>query len=236
VPDAILHVVSTVAMQGVLDRIAPTFKASTGYQLGMTYGPGGVALRHLQAGNPGDVIILGAETIDQLIARGLVLAGSQQTVAHSIIGVAVKRGAAKPKLATVEDFKAALKNAASIAYTDPCTGAASGVHFAGLLEQFGMLEAVNAKARLGDGGPVARYVASGEAEIAIQQICEHMLVDGVDVAGPLPRELQKVTVFTAAVLTRAAVPEVAGALIRLLVAPETRCILPDYGIEPAGLS
>jgi len=91
---------------------------------------------------------------------------------------------------------------------------------------------VKAKAKLGDGGPVAEFVARGEAELAIQQLCEHMLVPGVDIVGPLPDELNKVTTFTAGVAQSAAAPEQAAALIRLLLAPHVRAAMPSHGLQP----
>ena len=92
---------------------------------------------------------------------------------------------------------------------------------------------MKAKAKLGDGGPVAEFVARGEADIAIQQLCEHMLVKGVDVVGPLPDELNKTTTFTAGVTKSAAAPNEAAALIKLLLAPHVRAAMPSHGLQPA---
>jgi molybdate transport system substrate-binding protein len=149
-----------------------------------------------------------------------------------VIGIAVRAGAPRPKIDTADDVRQALLAARSVAYTDPSTGAASGVHFVQLLERFGIADVVKAKAKLGDGGPVAEFVARGEADIAIQQLCEHMLVPGVDVVGPLPDELNKTTTFTAGVAKSAAAPIEAAALIRLLQAPHVRAAMPSHGLQP----
>jgi molybdate transport system substrate-binding protein len=167
-----------------------------------------------------------------MIDEGLAAAGSERNIAKSVVGVAVRAGAPRPKIATADDVRAALIAAKSVAYTDPSTGAASGVHFVQLLERFGIADVVKAKAKLGDGGPVAEFVARGEAEIAIQQLCEHMLVPGVEVVGPLPDELNKTTVFTAGVTKSAAAPGEAAALIKLLLAPHVRAAMPSHGLTP----
>ena len=184
------------------------------------------------AGTTADVVIITPETMKLLIDEGLAAGGSEHNIAKSVVGVAVRAGARKPAIATADDVRNALIAAKSVAYTDPSTGAASGVHFVQLLERFGIVDAVKAKAKLGDGGPVAEFVARGEAEIAIQQLCEHMLVPGVDVVGPLPDELNKTTVFTAGVTRSAAAPNEGAALIKLLLAPHVRAAMPSHGLTP----
>ena len=227
-----LKVLTSVAMKGVLEQLAPELRRETGCGLSMSYGPGGVVLRRVRAGDPSDVVIAPPEVVEALIGEGRIVAGSQRLIARSVIGVAVRAGAAKPGIDTVDDFRQALLRARSVAYTDPATGAASGVHFAGILDRFGIANEINAKAKFGDGGPVAEYVARGEAELAVQQLCEHMLVKGVDIVGPLPAELQKVTTFAAAVAAAAAHPRQASALIDLLLAAHVQAALPTHGLEP----
>ena len=177
-------------------------------------------------------MVVTPETMKLLIDESLAVTGSERNIASSVIGVAVRAGAPKPKIATADDLRAALLAAKSVAYTDPSTGAASGVHFVQLLERLGIADAVIAKGKLGDGGPVAEFVARGEAELAIQQLCEHMLVPGVDVVGPLPDELNKTTTFTAGVTASAAAPDEAAALIKLLLAPHVRAAMPSHGLKP----
>ena len=229
-----LIVLTSVALKGVLEALAPAFRQETGCGLSMRYGPGGVVLQRVRSGDTVDVVVAPPDIVEVLTAEGRIVAGSARTIARSVIGIAVRAGAPRPKIETADDLRRALLAARSVAYTDPATGAASGVHLAGILERFGIADAVNAKAKLGDGGPVAAYVARGEAELAVQQICEHMLVQGVDVVGPLPAELQKVTTFTAAVGADAAATSPAHALIDLLLAPHVQAAMPAHGLEPAG--
>src|SRR5262245_19882608 len=226
-----LSVLTSVALKGVLEQLAPELRQQTGCALAMSYGPGGVVLRHVRAGDPSDVVIAPPEAVEALIGEGRIVAGSQRLIARSVIGVAVRSGAAKPGIDTVDEFRQALLRARSVAYTDPATGAASGVHFAGILDRFGIADEINAKAKLGDGGPVAEYVARGEAELAVQQLCEHMLVKGVEIVGPLPAELQKITTFAAAVAQRASHPRQASALIDLLLATHVQAAMAAHGLE-----
>jgi molybdate transport system substrate-binding protein len=227
-----LNVMASVAFKGMLERFEPEFRQSTGFGFAPVYAPAGTVVRRVRAGATADVVIVTPDTMRLLIEEGLSVKGSERNIASSVIGVAVRAGAPKPKIATADDLREALLAARSVAYTDPSTGAASGVHFVQLLERFGIVDAVKAKAKLGDGGPVAEFVARGEAELAIQQLCEHMLVPGVDVVGPLPDELNKVTTFTAGVTRSAAASNEATALIRLLLAPHVRATMPSHGLKP----
>lgn len=229
---AVLRVLTSVALKAVFAELAPDFRRQTGCDLAMSFGPAGTLVERLKAGDLADLVVVTPASMDELIGGGHVVAGSQRNVARSRIGVAVRAGAPRPKIATPEDFKRALLAARRVAYTNPTTGAASGVHFVELLERFGIADMIKAKAKLGDGGPVAEFLARGEADLAIQQLCEHMLVAGVDVVGPLPDELQRVTTFTAGVGARSAAPDHAGALIALLVTPSSQAKLTARGLEP----
>ena len=223
---------ASVAFKGLLEQFEPEYRKTTGFGFAPVYAPAGTVVKRVRAGETTDLVIVTPETMKLLIDEGLGVAGSAYNIAKSVIGIAVRTGAPKPVIATADDVKKALIAAKSVAYTDPSTGAASGVHFVALLERFGIADAVKAKAKLGDGGPVAEFVARGEAEIAIQQLCEHMLVPGVVVVGPLPDELNKTTTFTAGVTKAAAAPDEAAALIALLTARHVRAAMPSHGLHP----
>ena len=113
------------------------------------------------------------------------------------MGVAVKEGAARPDIGTVEAFKRALIAAKSVAYIDPKAGGSSGIYFDKLLDRLGIGNEVRAKAKLKQGGYVAELVVSGEAEIALHQISEIVPVKGAVLVGPLPAEVQNTTVYAA---------------------------------------
>ena len=227
-----LNVMTSVALKGLLEQFEPEYRKSTGLGFAPIYAPAPVVVRRVRAGEAADLVVVTPDTMQVLIGDKLAVAGSERNVATSVIGVAVRAGAPKPNIATAGDVKNALLAARAVAYTDPSTGAASGVHFMQILERFGIADAVRAKAKLGSGGPVAEFLANGEADIAIQQLCEHMLVPGVDVVGPLPTDLNKTTTFTAGVTASAAAPNEAAALIRLLLAPHVRAAMPAHGLQP----
>jgi len=230
-PPPRLRVLTSVALKAVFAELAPAFRQQSGSELAMSFGPAGTLVERVKAGDGGDVVVVTPPTMDDLIGTGHIVAGSQRDVGRARVGVAVRAGAPRPAIATADEFKRALLNAKSIAYTDPSTGAASGVHFMELAERFGIADAVKAKGVLGSGGPVAEFVADGRAELAIQQMCEHMLVDGIDLVGPLPPELQRVTTFTAGVGATSQAHDQSRALIALLLAPACQAGLAAHGLE-----
>jgi len=144
--------------------------------------------------------------------------------------MAVAAGAAKPDIGTVEAFKAALLEAQSVAYT---IEGASGMHFAELIERLGIADQVKAKARRQPGGLVGELIARGEAEVAIQQVSELMAVPGIQLVGPIPRELQKITVVSGGVFRNAVSPDAGRALLAFLTSPAARAVMQAKGLEPA---
>ena len=228
---ASLDLFTTVALKGVLKELEPEFRQAHGLDFAMTFGPGGIALERIRAGHIHDVVVSAPPVLETLTKEGYLVPGTSVELVRSIVGVAVPAGAPKPRIDTVEAFRQALLDAKTVAYTNPATGAASGVHMVKVLEKLGIKDAVNAKACLGSGGPVAEFLARGEATLAIQQICEHMLVPGVDVVGPVPPELQTVTTLGIALHARAPSPEAAKALIALLRSERAQSIVAKHGLE-----
>ena len=193
-----LNVYSTIAMRGALEELVPVFQKETGNTLALTWGTAVTLTQRIEAGEPADVAILTRANIDALHRDGKIAPGSDITLAQSTISVAIKSGAHKPDISTPEALKETLLKAKSIAYSNPASGGASGVHFAKLLEGMGIAEEMKGKTKYPPaGGNAASLVATGEAELAIQQKPEIMNVAGVDVAGPLPRDVEKISVFMA---------------------------------------
>ena len=170
-----------------------------------------------------DVAILGVEAIDDLIKRGKLAAGSRTDIARSGMGVAVRKGAAKPDLATTQAFKQALLNAQTIAYSD---GGLTGIYLKGLLERLGIAEQLKSKIRFGRG---AEMVGEGKAEIGLTQVSEILPVAGAELAGPLPPEIQQYTVFPAAIGAAAAQAEAGQALLKFLKSPDAAKVLKAEG-------
>ena len=233
-----IKVLSTTAMKTVLEILAPQFEAATGCRVAVSLGPSSRFEKLIGAGEAADVAILALAGARDLAAQGKIAAASVTAVAHSRIGVAVPKGAAKPDISSAESFKRALLAANAIAVSKPVGGGQSGAHMAQVFERLGIAEAVSAKAQYGAGGAAGLaglVLLRGEADIGIQQMAELMAVDGIDVVGPLPDELQSVTVFTASIPATATHPEAARRFIDFLVTPLARRVIADKGLEPPEL-
>jgi molybdate transport system substrate-binding protein len=187
-------------------------------------------MTQLEDGATADLVILTAEAIDDLIARGKVVAGSRRDLARSGIGVAVRRGAPKPDIATPDALERALLAARSVAHSK--TGM-SGIYFATVLARLGIADEMRSRIVIPEPGtPVGEVVAAGGAELGVQQISELMPVAGIEIVGPLPAALQRITTFTAGVMTAAREAAAAGAFAEL-VAAQSRELLAARGLEPA---
>jgi molybdate transport system substrate-binding protein len=224
-----IKAVSTLAFQKAMGELVARFEQLTGMAATVDFAPTNALMGRIRSGELADVAILTAEAIDQLTDAGVLVRGSRADLALSAVGIAVKAGAPKPDIGSVDGLKSALLKAKSIAYSKL---GASGVFFADLIQRLGIADEVNAKARIIPSGFTAELVASGEAELAIQQVSELMIVPGVDVAARLPSEAQSITTFSAGVFIGAAYPEAARRFVEILSSPESSSILGASGLDP----
>jgi molybdate transport system substrate-binding protein len=149
------------------------------------------------------------------------------------MGLVVKKGAAKPDISSADAFKRTLLNAATIAYSDPAHGGASGVYLAKLLERMGIAEQVKARTRHPpQGGNAAVLVANGAAELAVQQVPEVVSVAGVDFVGELPADLNNITAFAAGPVAGTKQEDGAKALVKFLHSPEAAAVFKARGLTP----
>jgi len=223
-------------MKMVFEELSPRFERETGNRLAVGLGPSLVLEKRLNEGEAADVAIVTDPGARDLVGRGKLVAGSLVAIARSLIGVAVPKGAPKPDLSSAEAFKRSLLAAKSIALSKPVGGGASGAHMAKVFEQLGITEAMTAKAKYGAGGAAGLaglVLLRGEADIGIQQMAELMAVDGIDVVGPLPTEIQSATMFTAGLPKSAAHPIEARAAIAYLTTPAAKSVIKAKGLEPA---
>lgn len=225
-----LKILTTPALTESWEALAPKFEA-TGHKLTIIYAPSGAIAKRVAEGETADLLVSTPAGIDSLIKAGKVLDGTNTPIANSPMGVAVLKGAPKPDISTPDAFKRALLAAKAVAYTDPASGGASGAHMAKVLERLGIASEVNAKAKLGRGTPVANFLISGEADLAIQQMPELLHVKGAEVVGPLPGDLQNVTTFAAGIPSGSAQAEAAKALIRFLQTPDSGAVMKKYGLD-----
>ena len=225
-----MKVLCTNGLKTVMLDLAPAFERTSGTKLAITWGSAAGLVKELEAGAAADLVILTAEAIDDLIKRGKVVAGSRVDLARSGIGIAVRKGASKPDISSPDALKQTLLAAKSVAHSK--TGM-SGIYFPTVLARLGITDAMQSKIVMPEPGtPVGDVVAKGEAEIGVQQISELLPVAGVEVVGPLPATLQKITTFSAGIPSAAKEPDAAKALVTF-VAAEARPLLGPKGLEPA---
>lgn len=228
-----IKVLCSNGVRSVMVELVPEFERTSGHKLAITYDSANNLAGRIKGGEIADLAILTGPTIDELTKQGKIVPGSRIDLARSGVGISVRAGAPKPDISSVDAFKRALLNAKSVAYTSTGT---SGIYFAGLIERLGIASQVKAKAKVIPAGPVGELVAKGEAEIAVQQIPELMAVAGTELVGPLPAELQTITVFPAGVLVDAQQPDAARALIKFLSTPAAARVIKAKGMEPGGPS
>src|SRR5262245_12339419 len=228
-----IHVLSSGATSPAYLELIPLFERQTGHKLvtdAVSTGLGASAIpARIRRGEPGDVVLTAAATLDDLIKEGRVVARSRADLARSSIGMAVRKGANKPDISTVDMLKRTLLDAKSVAYST----SVSGLYLVNeLFPRLGIADAIAKKSRRAENEPVGEVVARGEAEIGFQQISELLAVKGVDYVGPLPGDAQRTTVFAAGVLTASRHPEAARAFITFLQTPDAVRVMNKSGLEP----
>jgi molybdate transport system substrate-binding protein len=224
-----IKVLSTHAVEEVLHELGPSFERASGVRLVIDYDPANALKRKIEDGVAFDVAIVTRPVIDALAEQGKVVRESCVDIGRSGIGVAVRKGAARPDVASSAAFKRTLLAARSVVRSREGT---SGLYFESLLTRLGIVEAMRGKIVLGGSGRIAELVARGEADMAVQQIPELLPVKGVDFAGPLPDELQLYTVFSAGVGADCKVQDLAKVFIDALAAPASSKLFKAKGLEP----
>lgn len=224
-----LRIITTVAMQGVFEKLTPDFPQKTGLGIDMVFGPPSAAVKLVREGEAADLVISTPDGIEALARESRVDGGSSRVVARMIMGLAVGLEEPKPDIDTPEKFKEALLAAKSIIHADPATGSPSAAHFLKVIGELGIADEIKRKTTL-RAGVVAHAVASGECAMAVQQLAELMLVPGVHVLGPFPDALQNVMPLAAAVHAQAKAPTAARQMIDLLAAPSARRLIEQCGL------
>ncbi|HVA93283.1 MAG TPA: substrate-binding domain-containing protein [Candidatus Dormibacteraeota bacterium] len=230
-----IKVVTSGAFSAAYLKLAPQYERATHNQIVTEFGPSmgtthnAIPLR-LARGERIDVVIMAAPALAGLIRQGKVRAGSRVDLVESHIGMAVKAGAPRPDISTVEALKRTLLAAKSIGYSD----SASGVYLSTVLfPKLGIVNQIQGKARKIEADPVGGAVAKGEVEIGFQQISELRPVKGIDIVGELPPGAQHVTVFAAGIPQTATHPKAARAFIQWLASPAAYAVIRKSGLTPA---
>ena len=225
-----VNVLTVPALRETFVAAAPYFESQSSLQVAIEYSGTDDIIKRMEAGENGiDLVVLDGGSLEELTKHGKIVSGSRVDFAKSRIGMAVRAGAPKPDVSTIEALKRALLASETVAYSRSL----SGIHIAGLLEKWGLAEQLRSRIRQPAPGEfVGEMVARGDAEIGFQQMSELVHVRGVDVVGPIPEEIQLVTVVGGGVHARAKAPDGAKAWVAFLASPAAADILKSNGLSP----
>lgn len=226
-----IQVLSTNGLKHALEELAPQFEAATQHKLVLQFAPAADMKGRIEKGEAFDLTFLTSAAIDDLIKQGRLVAATRTDIAKAGAGVAIRKGAPRPDIATADAFKRTLLAARSIAYVS--TGA-TGATMRRAFEQLGIADEMKAKTRLLSGISAAAAVAKGDAELGFSVISEILGVEGAEFAGPLPPELQVYLVFPAAVSANARLPDAAQSFISFLTTSAAAAVMRAKGMEPGG--
>ena len=224
-----IRVLSTLALKGAVHGLAGRYQTAGGARIDADFAPTLALLERLRSGESADVVVLTREGLEEVAREGRVVAESCVDLARSWVGIAVKAGALHPDISTEATLRTALLGARSVAYSRL---GASGILFAKLIGRLGIASDINGRAVIIPQGFTAEKLVTGEADLAVQQISELKQIEGIDVVGPIPRELQKPAVFSAGRVAATNKPDEADRLLRFLASPEVAPALRASGLEP----
>ena len=233
-PAAEIVVMSSGGFTAALQALAQSFSRETGHEVKIVLGPSMGAAEdaipvRLARGERADALVMVGYALGGLVDKGVVRADSRVDLADSKIAMAVKSGAPRPDISTLDGFRKALLAAKSIAYSD----SASGVYIEReMYGKLGLADELKPKSRMIVSERVGNVVARGEAEVGFQQVSELLPIKGIEFLGPIPADVQKVTTFSAGIPVAAKEPDVAKSLIHYLSSPEARQTVIGTGLEP----
>jgi len=224
-----ITVLSGGAMRRFLTDALPLFEQASGTKVSVRFALTRILKKEIEDGAVFDMALIPRSDLDSLVPAGKIVPGSQTDIVHSIVGFIVRVGAPVPDISTVEAFTAELRRAKSLSHSQ----GPSGLYVAALLKRLGLAEEVKNKTVLAIGRPVGEVVASGEAEIGMQQIIENQPVKGAQLVGPLPAELGNFVPYSAGLAAGSVNGDAVRALMAFLASPEAVRIIRDKGMEPA---
>jgi len=224
-----IKVVSTQATEAAYVELVAQFEKASGHKVTTVFTGTLNVQKRLADGERYDLIIMASPAIDDQIKLGKAVAGSRVDFASSGTGLAVRKGAAKPDISSADALKKTLLAAKSIGYS---TGP-SGLYMLTVFEKMGIADQVKGKLKQTPSGVfVGTLIATGETEVGFQQISELVHFPGIDYVGPLPGDLQKITMFSAGIHTGATQVDAAKALVKFITAPAAAPVIKKHGLEP----
>jgi molybdate transport system substrate-binding protein len=223
-----IRVLAANALKEPYLELVSNFEKSTGHKVTTLWGGTEAIDKRIRGGEVVDVVLIAAANIDRLILDGKLVSGSRADFAKSGIGMAVRSGWPKPDVSSVEAIRRAVLEANTVAYSS----GPSGFYIADLFKKMGIAEQITDRVRQpASGTQVGELLVRGEAELGFQQISELLHVKGIDYLGPLPPEIQSITIYAAALHAASPVPDAAKALTQSLTAPDAKSILKKIGME-----
>ena len=226
-----IRVLALQSPQIIINALADDFERQMGYRIRHLLGHADMpihARQKIDAGEAFDAAFVLPAFFDQLVKEGRLVGATRRNFLRVPIGMAVKAGARKPDINTVEAFKRAVLDAKSIVYLK---AGISGPHLDSLFDRFGISAQVQSKAKRPESDICGELVARGDAELAVTAIATLMATPGLDVVGPIPREIQAYVSFAGAVSADAAVPDIAKQLIEFLTGPKAVPVIQSKGME-----
>jgi molybdate transport system substrate-binding protein len=228
-----IKLLSPVAMRAVMPEITGQFERASGHKVTVEFATAGAIASRLMKGDAADVAIVSDRQMDELEGHGKIATGGRKPIAKVGLGVFVRAGSAKPEMASVDNFKTMLLKVKTVGYGDPAKGGVSGVHMAKLVERLGVASEINVKTSLfADSQAVMKAVADGSAEIGIGLTSDQVLVQGIQLAGGFPAEIQNFTDYAAAGTAASKDAAASAALVGFLASPAAKTAFKDKGFEP----
>jgi len=224
-----IKVLGTPGVREFYAELLPQFEKASGHKVSTVWAGTVDVMKRISGGETVDLVIMARDSLEALAKLGKIVPESRVDVASSGIGVAVRAGAPRPDISSGEAVKQALLAAKSIAYSS----GPSGVYIAGLVQRMGIADQLKPKMKqIPPGEAVGDLVARGDADIGLHQVSELLPVKGIDIVGPLPPDIQQITVFSAGVQVGAAQADAAKALAAFLTTPAAAAVIKKHGMEP----
>lgn len=219
-------------LSGFVKVVVPQFEKSTGHKVITAADTGGALTERVQKGEAADVLIVTAGLVKQLTAQGKVVAGTQISIARVTMGIAVRKGAPKPDVGSLEALRHALLAAKSVGYPDPAAGSPSGIHATKVIAELGIAAELKPKTRtFRSGSEFVAALAKGSVEIGFAQMTDVAAEPDVVLAGPLPAPVQSITQLAGGIVATTQQMEAAKALLSFLTSPPARSELTARGFE-----
>jgi len=224
-----VKVMASAAVKEAYLDLVPGFEKTTGHKVTTIWDGTANITKRIGEGEVVDIVIVPPANLEKLVQDGKLVPGSKTDIAKSGVGVAVRAGLPKPDISSGEALKQAALAAKSVAYSS----GPSGLYLAELFRKMGIADQIKDKVKQTPSGvQVGEVVARGEADLGFQQVSELLHVKGIDYVGPLPPDVQHITVFSAALHKGTTAPDAAKALVKFLTAPEAAAIIRRTGMEP----